>query len=552
MERLETFLDFQQKFCDLIYNLRDNELKNWYLERFIIPIELVSKEGDVISVNVPIVNVSFVLCHEKSIQYPDALTDMYSFCRKPYNEEFLDEFKKEDLHQLWRKCLQAAQKVGLSEHAYQLSFNYRDTAEIYMDQSNPRLFEDKCHCDYRNSWCDAIKEREYSSFSFSEYKNITKSKLFFLSNEFNHDRIKDIVTLVLQKTNCDNKIPNINNIRTLELASEPSPLIRVLTPIGQKRDERHGWKWKGEFSALSPTGTIPVMCFFDAVRIISTKEFSVSNKYFQQKCHQQESMMARINAKQKEKIEQAIAEKRKQLLEDFNYVNRHQRDGALVFDSTSHSYRYHGTELLSVTDFIASFFPVFNEKEKAKEISDKTGRSIDSILREWKEASDNGILLHKSIDAYYHKKQVNSSQQDYKLFLEFVEKNHLNPYRTEWSIYDEDAEVIGAIDLLDYSDGRFTLYDWKRSKNLVGSEGAIKHNRFETRMGYYPINDIEDLPFWHYALQQNLYRYILGKKYGIDVKRMKLVVLHPSLEHPIIIDIPNMTDSILKIINTRL
>ena len=344
MDRLKSFLDFQKKFCDLIYSLRDNELKNWYLDRFNIPIDVVSKEGDVISVNVPIVNVSFVLCHEKSILYPDALTDMYSFCRKPYSEEFLDEFKKEDLKLLWRKCLQSAYKVGLDIQAFELSFNYGGTAEIYLDEPFPRLLEDKGisagrpHT-YEGSWSSTIKEEEFNSTDFKHYQNITKSALFFLSNESNKERIKDIVTLVLQKTNYDNIIPNISNIRTLEQASEPSPVIRVLSLTGQKRYEPQGWKWKGEFSAISPTGTIPVMCFFDVFRIISANEFSVSNKYFQQKCRQQESMMARIAAKQKEKIEQAIAEKRKKLLEDFNYANRHQRDGALIFDSTSHSYR---------------------------------------------------------------------------------------------------------------------------------------------------------------------------------------------------------------------
>jgi hypothetical protein len=71
-------------------------------------------------------------------------------------------------------------------------------------------------------------------------------------------------------------------------------------------------------------------------------------------------------------------------------------------------------------------------------------------------------------------------------------------------------------------------------------------------MGFYPISEIEDLPFWHYALQQNLYRYILNKKYGIEVKRMKLVVLHPSLDQPVVLDVPNMSDAIDKMIRTRI
>ena len=44
----------------------------------------------------------------------------------------------------------------------------------------------------------------------------------------------------------------------------------------------------------------------------------------------------------------------------------------------------------------------------------------------------------------------------------------------------------------------------------------------------------------HYCLQQNLYRYMLEKNYGLRVSAMHLVVLHPDYSNYRIVDVPRM------------
>ena len=275
------------------------------------------------------------------------------------------------------------------------------------------------------------------------------------------------------------------------------------------------------------------------------------------KLEEEEEERKRIIAEEKRKEE----ERKKAALEaqriererqsDFNYINRHNRDALITVSSSSHC-QYQGITLKPVTDFVAEFFPKFNKEARAKEISIRTGRNISSILQEWDMAIADGTRLHDSIDKFYHNKQGDNSRSDFHLFLNFARDYKLTPFRSEWTVFDEESELVGTVDFLDYSNGFFTLYDWKRSKNLIDEDGVIKHNKYEHRMGYYPISDIEDLPFWHYALQQNIYRIILRKCYDITVKRMKLVVLHPSLKHYEIIDVPNMEDEVNKMIKTRL
>ena len=53
----------------------------------------------------------------------------------------------------------------------------------------------------------------------------------------------------------------------------------------------------------------------------------------------------------------------------------------------------------------------------------------------------------------------------------------------------------------------FYLFDWKRSKQIK------KENRY--RKGKHPLNHLDDANYWHYALQLNIYKYILEKNYII-------------------------------------
>ena len=54
----------------------------------------------------------------------------------------------------------------------------------------------------------------------------------------------------------------------------------------------------------------------------------------------------------------------------------------------------------------------------------------------------------------------------------------------------------------------------------------------------------------HYCLQQNLYRYMLEKNYGLNVSRMNLVVLHPDYDDFRIVPIKRMDKEVNIIINT--
>ena len=63
------------------------------------------------------------------------------------------------------------------------------------------------------------------------------------------------------------------------------------------------------------------------------------------------------------------------------------------------------------------------------------------------------------------------------------------------------------------------------------------------------MEHIPDTSYWHYALQQNLYRHIVEKCYGLTVSNMNLVILHPSYSSYKVVRVPRLDDEIQLIVN---
>ena len=184
--------------------------------------------------------------------------------------------------------------------------------------------------------------------------------------------------------------------------------------------------------------------------------------------------------------------------------------------------------------------------------SDYFGMSKQEIKDKWKqsghEASSMGTHLHKSIELYYNGEAVDNDSIEYKYFLRFDQEHiqgKLEPYRTEWEVYDEDIEMAGSIDKVykmvkPNGDIKYVIVDWKRSKKIKET------NNFES--AYPPIEHLPNCNKWQYSLQLNTYKYMLEKNYGIEIEGMYLVILHPNNKSYIRMAVPNMQDEIVSLL----
>ena len=107
----------------------------------------------------------------------------------------------------------------------------------------------------------------------------------------------------------------------------------------------------------------------------------------------------------------------------------------------------------------------------------------------------------------------------------------MEPYRSEWEVFTDSLEPVvgqrkiklcGSIDMVfrRKSDGKFVIYDWKRSKEIKSE------NPFSTALA--PLEHLPDTNYWHYTLQLNVYKWMLESYYGLEIADLYLVILHPD------------------------
>ena len=157
-----------------------------------------------------------------------------------------------------------------------------------------------------------------------------------------------------------------------------------------------------------------------------------------------------------------------------------------------------------------------------------TGWDVDALNPRF------GTRLHYDIEHYLNglEPKYTVGTKDWAQFLAFNEevlkaRGH-EPFRTELTMSVASIMLCGQLDFLARtSDGRFILYDWKRTATIREDGNDL-----------YLVDAKPMLPPWahrtdsnrnQYMIQLNVYRQML-KKYGIDVSEMYLVCFHGTLD----------------------
>jgi hypothetical protein len=226
-------------------------------------------------------------------------------------------------------------------------------------------------------------------------------------------------------------------------------------------------------------------------------------------------------------------------------INYHPRDDRIYFVEETHKYFIDGSceGNLSCTGFVHEFFGHFDPKGIITKMrknptkwaqSPYFGMTDEEIIQKWsdngKTASEAGTAMHLAIEQFLHgspeeiKPEVKDTPE-WRYFMKFWADcgGDLEPYRSEWEVWtSNDIKLCGSIDMVfrRKSDGKFVIYDWKRSKEIKAE------NQYGN--GLAPLDHLPDCNYWHYTMQLNVYKWMLEKFYGLDVADLYLVILHPD------------------------
>lgn len=284
-------------------------------------------------------------------------------------------------------------------------------------------------------------------------------------------------------------------------------------------------------------------------------------------------------------------------------------DKAIKFNAERHEYKIHGTLVEgSCTSFLDSFFDAFDAESNAQRIAatpnHKEYRDMtrEQVLYAWDVNRDCGTVMHLCVElalnnelhpetlralqfpvqplqrdqpAYTHFRRPPASYarilcsvemaQYYAYYREIVLGRRLVPFRTELRVADYSelghallgpSWLAGSVDMIykapDDPTGRMlVIHDWKRAKNLLMPEDALKIPFFAKKRGKGPCGDLMGCNGAKYTLQLSLYKYIIKRETSYDANGLSIVVMHPSLATYRCVDVPDLSEHIHAMVANR-
>lgn len=273
--------------------------------------------------------------------------------------------------------------------------------------------------------------------------------------------------------------------------------------------------------------------------------------------------------------------------------NAFPRDKSIIFRDRDHKYFVNGVDnYTSCTTFVKNFFDEFDSEKQATKMVhnpnfpraeryakyrslctyDENGQLIcdqklvEKVLQNWEEnrvlQSNLGTLLHRNIELYFNNMPLLAEVSETKEYGHFKKYESATcktwiPFRTEMMVWDEEFRVCGSVDMIyidassvadidDWRKGKVRikihLVDWKRSRRIT----KYSYGKY----GRGPCADVPGANFYKYSLQLNIYKYILEKRYNIDVLSMTIAVFHPSNDTFLTFSVDNDQSRVQKMMSS--
>lgn len=172
--------------------------------------------------------------------------------------------------------------------------------------------------------------------------------------------------------------------------------------------------------------------------------------------------------------------------------------------------------LLSSKKFDKSILEVYNISEN------DFNREQQGILDAWdlenKKSCERGTAIHLELENSFYNNPKNISLQKYGIGGKFECKKDYSELDLEHGVYPEyliyfedgALRIAGQIDLLIKNGNELIIGDYKTNKKIETKSFFNSKTRTSVKMKY-PLNNLDDVNFFHYTLQLSTYAYLLQK-----------------------------------------
>lgn len=207
------------------------------------------------------------------------------------------------------------------------------------------------------------------------------------------------------------------------------------------------------------------------------------------------------------------------------------------FNEEKHIYTSNDIVYTSGTSFIKKFCKPFDRIKIGTKYAKKNKKTLDEVLEEWdklgRESIKKGIAFHKIkesellgtehilIEDEIHNIFACEYDGDDKVTHSLKLEPGVYPELIVWS---DRYRIAGQADYVEITKGgKINIKDYKTSKEIK-MEGYKDWRGVQDMMSF-PFNGLSDCNFYHYALQLNLYAFLI-KSHNRDLKIGSLIIEH--------------------------
>ena len=185
-----------------------------------------------------------------------------------------------------------------------------------------------------------------------------------------------------------------------------------------------------------------------------------------------------------------------------------------------------------------------------------------TILDEWDEENrkscERGTKIHADLENSFYNKKKDIDISKFEIGGKFVCDKGRTELDLENGIYPEylisqvsedgKLRIAGQIDLLVKKGNKIIIADWKTNRKIETKSFYNNKTKQSVKMKF-PLNNLDDVNYWHYTLQLSTYAWML-QKYNPEFEIEDLVLVHfDHNDNMTVYHLPYLKQEVIKMLN---
>lgn len=189
-------------------------------------------------------------------------------------------------------------------------------------------------------------------------------------------------------------------------------------------------------------------------------------------------------------------------------------------------------------------------------------REQQGILDEWdnenRKSCERGTKIHADLENSFYQKKKDIDISKFEIGGKFECRKDYSELDIENGVYPEylisrvsedgKLRIAGQIDLLVKKGNKIIIADWKTNKKIETKSFFNNKTKTSVKMKF-PLNNLDDVNYWHYALQLSTYAWMI-QKLNPEFEIEDLVLVHfDHNDNMTVYHLPYLKTEVIKMLN---